>query len=173
MRLILLTVAIAVIVALLLGGSLRVFPSISLRWWGLAIAGVVLQFARVSGTYAYALLLVSFLLLLLFAFVNIQVAGFILIFTGLLLNAVVIVANHGMPVTREALRVSGAMSTLHELVTEGGAKHHLADEGSVLMPLADVMGVGWPIEEVVSVGDLCVQLGVGWYLVAALRPRSA
>ena len=172
MRLILLTVAIAVIVGLLLGGSLRVFPSVSLRWWGLAIAGVVLQLARVSGAYAFAVLLLSFVLLLLFAFVNIQVAGFILIFTGLLLNAVVIVANHGMPVTREALKASGEMSALHELRTQGGAKHHLADDGSVLLPLADVIGVGRPIDEAVSVGDLCVQLGVGWYIVTALRPRT-
>ncbi len=171
MRLILLTVVIATVVGLLGGGSLRAFPSVPLRWWGLALVGVVLQFARTSEGFAYAALLVSLALLLVFAFVNLRAAGFILIFVGLLLNTVVIVANHGMPVTREALGTSGATSTLEELRTEGGAKHHLADDGSLLLPLADSIGISAPIDEAVSVGDLCVQAGVAWYLVVALRPR--
>ncbi len=172
MRLILLTVAIAGIAGLLAGGSLRVFPSVPLRWWGLALVGVVLQFSRTSGAIADAMLLVSFVLLLVFAFMNLRAAGFILISVGLLLNALVIVANHGMPVTRHALDSAGGASTLDELRTQGGAKHHLANDGSVLLPLADVIGIPSPIDEVVSVGDLCVQIGVGWYIVIALRPRT-
>lgn len=173
MSLILVTVALATIVGLVTGGSLRAFPSIPLRWWGLAIAGVVLQFVPVPGVLAYAVLLLSFAVLLVFTFINLRAAGFILIFVGLMLNAVVIVANHGMPVTMRALAASGEVTTLHELRTNGGAKHHLADQGSVLLSLADSIGIGTPIDEAVSVGDLCVQLGVGWFIVAALRPRAS
>jgi Family of unknown function (DUF5317) len=171
--LILVTVALATIVGLVTGGSLRAFPSIALRWWGLAIVGVVLQFVPVPVVLAYAVLLLSFATLLVFTFINLRAAGFVLIFVGLMLNAVVIVANHGMPVTMRALAASGEVTTLHELRTNGGAKHHLAEGSSVLLPLADSIGIGTPIDEAVSVGDLCVQLGVGWFIVAALRPRPS
>jgi hypothetical protein len=172
--LILITVALATIVGLATGGSLREFPSIPLRWWGVAIAGVALQVAPTPASLAYAALLVSLAVLLVFAFVNLRTAGFILIFVGLALNAVVIVANHGMPVTREALASSGEVTTtVSDLRTNGGAKHHLADDGSVLLPLADSIGLGSPIDAVVSVGDLCIQLGVGWFIVVALRPPAS
>ena len=58
-----------------------------------------------------------------------------------------------------------------ELRANGGAKHHLADEGSILLPLADAIGIPAPVGAIVSVGDICVYLGVGWFLAAALRPR--
>ena len=171
MRLILLTVAVAIGVGLLTGGSFRVFPSIVVRWWWLAIAGVVLQFVPVSGDLGYVSLLASFALLLLFAFVNLRSPGFILILTGLLLNTAVIAANHGMPVTQRALTRSGQTATLADLIANGGAKHHLAKSDTILLPLGDVIAFPQPIGQAVSAGDLCVHLGVGWFVVAALRPR--
>lgn len=172
MKLILLTIATATIVGLLAGGSFRFFPSIPLGWWSLAIAGVILQFAPISGVAAFWVLLVSFVLLLAFASLNLRAPGFILIFTGLLLNTLVIAANRGMPVTREALVRSGQVSTLADLRQNGGAKHHLADEGSVLLPLGDATAIPQPIGQAVSVGDICIHLGVGWCVAAALRPRE-
>jgi uncharacterized protein DUF5317 len=171
-KLILVTIATATIVGLLAGGRFRFFPSIPLAWWSLVIAGVVLQFAPVGGDAGYFMLLGSFVLLLAFALLNLRAPGFILIFTGLLLNALVIVANHGMPVTRQALVSSGQEATLADLRAHGGAKHHLADTDSVLLSLADAIAIPRPIGQVVSVGDLCVHLGVGWCVAAALRPRQ-
>lgn len=171
MSLIFVTVAVAVLVAVLAGGRFRAFPSIPLRWWALAVLGVALQYARPAGDLAFASLLASFLLLLAFAFANLRTPGFVLILAGVLLNTVVIAANRGMPVTREALARSGQLSTLDELRTSGGAKHRPAGDGSVLLPLADAIGIPKPIGEAVSVGDLSLQLGVGWFIVAASRPR--
>lgn len=171
MRLILLTVAIAIGVGLLAGGRFSVFPSIPVRWWWLAIAGVVLQFVPVSGELGYLSLLASFVLLLVFAFINLRSPGFILILTGLLLNTVVIAANHGMPVTQRALTRSGQTATLADLIEHGGAKHHLAKSDTVLLALGDVIAFPSPIAQAVSAGDLCVHVGVGWFVVAALRPR--
>jgi len=168
--LIVVTVAVAVIVASLTGGSLRAFPSIPLRWWPLAVLGVALQLVRPSGDLAFESLLASFVALAVFAFANLSAPG-ILILVGVLLNAVVIAANRGMPVTRQALVRSGQLSTLGELRTRGGAKHQPSGEGSVLLPLADAIGIPKPIGEAVSVGDLSLQLGVGWFVVAASRPR--
>jgi hypothetical protein len=161
---------VAFAIGLLAGGSLRNFPSVQIRWWPLALIGVILQLLPIGGQAGFWALLGSFVLLIVFAIVNLRAPGFILILTGLLLNALVIAANHGMPVTARALARSDQLSTMDDLKHHGGAKHHLADDGSVLLPLADVLAVPSPIAQVVSVGDVCVYLGVGWFVVVALQP---
>ena len=87
----------------------------------------MLQFIPVGGTLGTILLYASFAALLAFGVLNIRAPGFVLILIGLALNAVVIVANQGMPVTRNALERSNQSATLSELIANGGAKHHLAD----------------------------------------------
>ena len=74
---------------LLTGGSFRYFPSIPL---GVVVArdgGVVLQFLPLGGDAGFWALVASFVLLLAFALLNIRAPGFILIFCGLLLNAMI------------------------------------------------------------------------------------
>lgn len=171
MLLIPLTVIVAVVVGLIMGGSFRAFGSFRVRWAWLALVGVAIQFAPVSGTVAYVTLLASFAMLLVVAAANLRTPGFVLILTGLCLNALVIVADHGMPVTREALVRSGQAGTLTDLVQRGGAKHHLAGEETRLLLLGDVLGVGRPIDQAVSLGDVCVHLGIGWCIVVAMQPR--
>ena len=171
MRLILVSVAAAIVLGLVSGGTLRDFPSVKLRLAWLAAAGVFLQFVPVSGDLGFGVLLLSFALLLAFAAVNLRSPGFVLIATGLCLNALVIGLNHGMPVTREALIGSDQAQTLPDLVRNGGEKHHLADTRTVLLPLADVIAVGHPVDQAVSLGDVCVHLGIGWFIVVAMHPR--
>jgi len=161
---------VAIAIGLLAGGSLRRFPSVAIRWWGLALLGVIMQVLPIAGDGGFWVLVGSFVLLIAFAIVNIRAPGFILILTGLLLNGLVIAANHGMPVTVRALDRSDQLSTIDDLEHHGGAKHHLADDGTVLLPLADVIAIPSPIAQVLSVGDLCVYLGVGWFVVVAMRP---
>jgi len=171
MRLILFTVLVAAVVGLLAGGHLSDFPTVRLRRPWLAVGGVVLQFLPVGGDLGFAILLVSFAALLGFTIANLRAPGFALIIIGLALNVTVIAANRGMPVTSDALIRSGQADTLHSLITEGGAKHHLATDDTVLLPLADVIPVGGPVRQVVSIGDLFVHLGVGWFIVMAMRRR--
>ena len=171
MRLILLAVTGATVAGLLAGGTLREFPSRPLRSTWLAFSGVVLQFLPVGGTAGLALLYASFAVLLAFATLNIRAPGFALILAGLALNALVIVANSGMPVTRHALVSSNQSATLADLVTNGGSKHHLADDGTVLLPLADVIALGSPIDQAISIGDVCVQLGAVWFIVFSMPRR--
>ena len=128
MRLIVLTVVVAAVAGMLAGGTFRDFPSVRIRGAWLALAGVVLQFIPVGGAAATVLLYASFAALIAFAALNIRAHGFALILVGLALNAVVIVANSGMPVTRNALERSNQSATLADLVANGGAKHHLADD---------------------------------------------
>src|SRR5437867_3616570 len=129
MRLIALTVALSLVVGLLAGGSLRDFPGVHLRWWGLAIAGVVLQVAFPRGALSIPSLIGSFVALLTFAAVNVRAPGFIPILVGLSLNALVIVVNGGMPVSAHAIQASGQSDSLAGLATNiDGQKHFLSND---------------------------------------------
>jgi hypothetical protein len=172
MRLIVLTVVVALVAGFLAGGSLREFPTVRTRWWGLALLGVAMQFVT-GGAVEIAFLIGSFAVLLVFVIANLRAPGFALILIGLALNATVIALNQGMPVTRAALLRSGQADTMTELVNDGdGQKHFLADDGTVLLPLGDVIALGGPVRQVVSIGDIFVHLGVGWFIVVAMRRRD-
>ncbi len=173
MRLIMFTVVAATVAGLVAGGTFREFPSVKLRGAWLALAGVVLQFIPLGGAIGTALLYASFAVLIAFAILNVRASyGFTLILIGLALNAVVIVANQGMPVTRNALEGSHQSATLNELIANGGAKHHLAGDGTILLPLGDVIPLGTPLDQAISVGDVCVQLGAAWFIVSTMPRRS-
>ena len=90
-----------------------------------------MQLIPVSGHgLAIGLLIASYPVLLAFAFANIRLAGFVLIFVGLALNLTVIAANQGMPVTRHALVASGQGSLLGDL------EHHVAGVRDDRLPTA-------------------------------------
>jgi hypothetical protein len=166
------TLAMGVAVGLALGGSLRDFPTVRLRSWWLAALGIVMQFLNPPATWGHLAVAASFVVLLAFAVVNVEQPGVLLIGAGLLLNALAITVNGGMPVAREAIVRSGQEATLPDLVAGGGgAKHHLADDGTRLLLLGDVIAVPPPIAQAMSVGDLVMYGGVVWYLAAAAGPR--
>ena len=174
MRLILFTVVVAFSIGLLSGGSLREFPAVRIRWTPVAVAGVVLQYVIVHGSLVFPMLLTSFACLLVFVGANLRAPGFALIMIGLALNATAIAANQGMPVTRHAIVASGQAGTIADLTRNTDEqKHVLASDGTLLLPLGDVIPIGAPIDQAVSVGDVFVHVGIGWFIVMALRKASA
>lgn len=169
MRLVLVTFALALVLGTLLGGRISNLAGLKVRWAPAAIAGLALQFLPVPGrVLPLAMLLASFVLLTVFAAVNIRLVGFPLIALGICCNFLVIAVDHGMPVTRQALEASGQGYTLRMLVQQGGAKHHLADDDDRLLVLGDVIALG-PLQQAVSVGDLLTYGGVIVLIVAAMR----
>ncbi len=174
MRLLLSTLALAVLAGYLAGGRLGAVARLHVRLAPLAAGGLVLQLAPVPGkTIPLILLLVSFVALLAFAVVNVKARaiGFPLILIGIVLNFAVIAVNRGMPVTEQALVASHQQDTLAQLVDDGGAKHHLAGPDDHLLFLGDVIAIA-PIEQAVSPGDLFVYAGVVWLVVAAMLGRA-
>ncbi len=165
------TVAIGVLLGAVAGGSLKQLPHLSIRWAWMALAGVALQFVPLSGTPGYAVLMTSFAFLLVFGLGNLERPGFFLVLVGLCLNTLVIAVNHGMPVTREALSFSNQSALLPELIAHGGAKHHLVNQQDRLLLLGDVIGVPAPLNQAISVGDICVHVGIAWYIVVAMKPE--
>lgn len=175
MRLIISSLALAVVVGYLAGGRLAPLAQLKIRWPYVALAGLGLQVAPVPGpTLPLVLLMVSFVLLVAFAAVNVEarVVGFPLILIGILLNFAVIAANQGMPVTREALIASGQGDTLALLARDGGVKHHLAGPDDRLLFLGDVVVIR-PVSMVASVGDVIAYGGVLWLVLMAMVGQAA
>jgi hypothetical protein len=178
MRFLLGILAVAVLLGYVFGGRLRNVEGLRLRWWGLAPLGLAMQLVPIAGdthgqrVVTVSLLIASYPVLMLFAVLNLRLAGFALILVGLAMNLTVIAANQGMPVTRNALIKSGQGDVLGELQKHPGAKHFLARPGDVVLePLADVIPLGDPVDQVVSAGDLVVYAGVIWLIVEAMRGR--
>jgi hypothetical protein len=172
-------IGLSILVGLASGGRLRRIERLQLRWWGLVLAGLALQFAPLPSGRAGNDLLVrivvlscSYCLLVAFAALNIRLPGMALALIGLVLNALAIVPNGGMPVSGDALVRSGQPEVYDYLVREGAAKHHLQTEDDILTPLGDVIPIGGPIHQVVSVGDVFVYAGIAWLIISATRGRT-
>ncbi len=172
MRLVLVSFSLAVVVGYLMGGRLSGLSTLKVKWFTLALVGLVMQMAPVPGNrWPMMMLYASFVLLLVFAFANIRVAGFLFVAVGIVLNFSVIAANGGMPVSRASLIASGQVDTLSALASSGGAKHHLATGADELIDLGDVIAIPPPVAQSVSVGDVFTYLGVAWLIVAGMRQR--
>lgn len=171
MKLVLVALALAAIGGILGGGRLSNLARLRLAWGPLAMIGLILQVINPPGRWPLALLLLSFVLLTVFALKNLRTSGFVLILIGVLLNFTVIAANAGMPVAMEAIVDSGQQDTLGDLLQQDLPKHHLASDDDRFLFLADVIAVPPPISQAISVGDLFTFLGVAWVIVAASRRR--
>ena len=168
------TLILAVVIGLVSGGRLSGLSSLRLRWAPLALVGLGLQLFLPPGNWPLVLLMVSFVLLTIFAIRNLKVAGFPLVLVGLLMNFLVIGVNGGMPVPRHALEASDQKCQLQYLIDHVGAKHHLATSEDTLMFLADVIPLGAPVRQAISLGDIFAYVGVAQVVVAAMRtsPRG-
>jgi hypothetical protein len=162
--------AVGLVLGLLLGGRPRYLAQKHFRWWLLLPLGVVLQLVvEADGVPApQALLLVSYVYLLIFCAANLRHVGMGVILIGIALNAFVIAVNGGMPVREKAVR-QARIAHAGETVRIDQVKHHLEEPGDRFMVLADIIPVR-PIREVLSFGDLILSVGVADLLVHLLRP---
>lgn len=163
------TLVVAVAIGLLSGGRFSGFSSLRLRWAPVALVGLILQFLVPPGNWPFVLLMISFVLLAVFAIGNLQVPGFTLILAGLLMNFLVIGINSGMPVPASALEASDQSGELGYLIEHGGAKHHLATDDDDFMFLADVIPLGSPVRQAISAGDIVAYVGVAYVIIAGMR----
>ena len=179
MRLLLAVIVLAVVLGYAFGGRVSQLKRVRLRWWGLTILGLAIQFLPLpegrGGSDVLvrtSLLAASYALLLAFALANVRQTGMPLVALGLACNALVIVANGGMPVSVQALEDSGQADVVRILIEEGADKHHELMDDDVLTFLADVIPIPQPIGQAASVGDILVYAGMIWFVVAAMRERT-
>ena len=170
MKLMAICMAAIVAVGYLRGGRLQNVSNLQLRWPGLALVGLALQFVTGPGdTVPLACLYLSFVLLIVFTVVNIRVFGFPLILAGVLCNLLVIGVNGGMPVSAHALEASDQGQFLGDLENNPYPKHHLATDDDLLRFLGDVIPLPTPIAQAISLGDILTYGGVGMVIVGAMR----
>jgi hypothetical protein len=174
MKLILGTLAIALVLGVLLGGRLSRLSDLRIRWAPLAIVGFAMQLINPPGRLPLVMLLGSFVLLSVFAVANLKTTGFALVLIGVAMNFTVIGLNGGMPVSRQALVASGQADTVADLVNDADSyvKHHLADDDDVVLFLGDVIALPAPISQAISLGDIFTYGGVAVVVAAAMRRRS-
>ncbi len=167
---------VATSVAVLRGGRLANLSDIRLRLWWLLPLGFLMQAvtfflpedADWSHTAGVALILSSYVPLLLMVIVNRDRPGMWLSGVGILMNFSVIVANGGMPVLEEAAFVAGGFNDSTAVVFS--YKHVTLESGTRLAFLADVIplrifGQG----QVISLGDVLLAFGLGQFLEDELR----
>jgi hypothetical protein len=170
---------IALAISVLRGGRLVNLGDIELRaWWlliialGLQIGTAWLPSTSTGETLGLAMVLFSYLLLMLLVWFNRSKQGMWIAGIGVLMNFTVIAINGGMPVLAGAAEVASGF-TVTEPDLSGSFKHVLLDETSRLTFFADVIplrlaGIG----EVISVGDILLAVGLGAFLEFELRrPR--
>ena len=164
---------IATTIALLRGGRLINLADIRLQYWWLLLLGFGIQ----AGTallpdrdwtrgVATAMILVSYLPLLILVLVNRHREGMWLAGVGVLMNFSVIALNGGMPVLKEAATIAaaGPASLLLDF------KHVLLDTSTRIPFLGDVIPVRlFGIGQVISLGDVLLAVGLGRFLEDELR----
>ena len=174
MILVLILIGLAVCIGFIAGGSLRPFEHLNVHWWGVALAGLVLQGISITGdigsSAGMAALVGSYGMLLAFAWMNRRLPALWLVMAGLVLNILVIGVNGGMPVNASALQTAGAGA--EGLLGAGTAKHHLMGPGDSLTGLGDVIGIPAPVGAVISIGDVILYGGVAALVVMIMLGRS-
>lgn len=162
----LLVIAISITVGWIRGGKLRNLTEIRVRLWALLPIGFLLLAASAfvptdRHQLAVALILISYLPLLLFVWLNRNMTGIWIAGMGILMNFTVIVLNGGMPVLPEAVRIAGGAE---DIVL--GAKHVLLTDTTLMPFLADVIPLP---SAVLSLGDVFLAIGVATFLEDQMR----
>jgi hypothetical protein len=166
MQWMLLVLVISIVVGWVRGGKLRNLTEIRVKLWWLLPLGFALLAASAflpqdKHDLAVGLVLVSYLPLLLFVWLNRDMTGIWIAGLGILMNFTVIVLNSGMPVLIEAVQIAGGSS---EPVL--GAKHVILDESTRLPFLADIIPLPGAV---LSLGDVFLAIGIGAFLEDQMR----
>lgn len=159
----LVVIAIAVAAGYARGGRISRLADARLRWSSLLFVGLAIQIAvdvvapRVEtfqGAAGTGLLVLSHLFVAGWIFANRYRPGILLVFLGLLLNAVVIAANGGMPVDPQAIADAGlpAREVLY-------GKHVIMTDTTQFAFLGDVFPIA-VLRTVISIGDIVLAAGL-------------
>jgi hypothetical protein len=170
---------IALAMAVLRGGRLTNLGDVELRAWWLLLIALGLQIGTSflpdtdwAAGIGVAMVLASFIFLMILVLLNRHRTGMWLAGIGVLMNFTVIALNGGMPVMAEAAEVaSGFTVSVPDL--SGSFKHTILDVGTRLPMLADVIPLRLgTVGQVISLGDVFLAVGLGRYLEQELRrPR--
>jgi Family of unknown function (DUF5317) len=175
MALVLLMVVGAAAVALLTGGSWRALAGLPVKGGRLVVIAVAAQLAggwlaeltNHAGFYVVGLVLTA-LAGGAFCVRNLRILGVPLITAGLVLNALAVIANGAMPVSRAAAERAGV--SLTTISAGSDPRHVVAGAHTRLRPITDDIAVPLPgLPEVISLGDALIAAGLAELVFCGMR----
>jgi hypothetical protein len=176
MRLSVLALVGGLAVAVLAGGRLSDMPAERVRGVPLSVGAAVLYWApsvlEVPSSAALLLVLCAYAALLAFTVVNLRLRGMAVVGVGLGLNALVILANGGMPVDPASVVAAGVARSDELAGIELGPARQWQEPDDRLAALGDVVPVR-VLHEVVSFGDLVLAAGLANVGLRLLHPMAA
>lgn len=169
-------VLIGLVVGMLSGGRLAPLGAARIRFWPVALAGLLFQvalfsspLAAVVGPLGPSLYVLSTAIVLMALIVNLRQPGFAIIILGSFLNLAVIMLNGGqMPASPDALAVLTGAPALPATEFSNSV---LAAPGTPLWFLGDVFVLPrpFPFANVFSIGDVLIGLGGAMFIVRTMR----
>ena len=153
--------AIALLIPLVTRGSYARLLAVKWHWAGLLFAGLAIQILLEYYTlprehwhdWGYGLLVASYVLILGFCFRNLVLRGMGVVIIGIACNALVIVANQGMPVKIPP-------EWRNETWAQPTVKHHIQQPDDKLRFLSDIIVLKEPFDAVLSFGDIILAVGL-------------
>jgi hypothetical protein len=175
-----LSIILAIIIALLRGGSLRQFSTIQIRWIPLIIATFGFQYLSFApfvkpflpAWASIVLYILSMALLTLWVAGNWRIPGMLIMATGLLMNFAAITTNGGhMPVSSASVRYSGSISRYESSADHIVNNSIMIDDQVRLWLLTDIFAVpqAIPFANVYSIGDILLTLGASILCYRTIR----
>lgn len=170
------SVGTSLIVGKLRGGSFSNMKDAQLEKWyffvfafaveffAVFMASKNISFFRDNILYIHAL---SYALLFAGIYYNRGITAFKIVFVGVFLNFIVIMANGGqMPVSAEAMVKIGLIDNLHAIQNGEIVTHTIINGKTVLSFLGDifVLGKPYPRPKIFSIGDVAMALGIFIYI---------
>ncbi|HYF84364.1 MAG TPA: DUF5317 domain-containing protein [Clostridia bacterium] len=170
------SVGTSIVVGKLRGGSFSNIKDANLEKWYFFISAFAIEFAAVFmaskgiGLFNENILYIhclSYLLLFAGIFFNRSILAFKIVFIGVFLNFIVIMANGGqMPVSGEAMTNIGLIDNMHAIRDGKIITHALINNHTVFKYLGDifVLGKPYPRPKIFSIGDIIMALGIFIYI---------
>jgi hypothetical protein len=172
---------IALVVALVRGGSLQNLLSVPLRWPALVLLGLGLQLVIFTPLRSRLpieglvppLYLLSMLIMVGWVVLNRRVPGMLWMGIGVVMNLAAIAANGGyMPVAPESTQIAGQVRELGDSATIHN-NSLLTSAPVQLWILTDILPIPAivPFANVFSIGDVFLTLGASIFLFRTIRPK--
>jgi hypothetical protein len=178
------SVGTSLVVGKLRGGSFSNMKDASLEKWYYFVLGFMVEFAAVYmaskgvGFFRENILSIhflSYLLLFIGIYFNRDSFAFRIVFIGVFLNFLVIMANGGqMPVWGEAMVAIGLTDNMLAIRDGKIITHTLMNNKTVLRYLGDILVLPrpYPRPKIFSVGDVFMALGIYIYIQEIMKKKA-
>lgn len=169
------TVIAAIIVVMIRGADIKNLERLEFKYWYFLILGFFLQsipvlFDKTAAVYfpeaaqlaGYIFVVLSYLFILFPLLININIKGAYFALVGTITNAAVIFVNNGMmPVSKNAILISGYQNALQE-GQRLDLMHYVADGSTRLFMFSDVIPIPrpYPFPQILSIGDILICVGI-------------